>query len=156
MTARVEMKFVRNFSRGKHAVERRRSGFKTEIVVVAAIEINPKICERCRLREHKRRIAFPKGRIGRDSERISEDSCSGGVGRAAKKVRKLFDQRSAVRADRGEKFRMAEREMHRAVTAHGSTGNGAIRASRLDAKFLFDSRQKFPHEKIFIANFSVV
>jgi len=38
---------------------------------------------------------------------------------------------------------MAEREMQRAVTAHGNAGDGAIRSSGARAKFLFNRRQKF-------------
>src|SRR5215470_19093452 len=46
--------------------------------------------------------------------------------------------------------------MQRAVAAHGSAGSGAIRTAGFDTKLFFNSRQKLLHQKIFIANFSVM
>ena len=41
VAARVEMEFMRNLSCVEHPIEYRRTGFKTKIVIVATIEINP-------------------------------------------------------------------------------------------------------------------
>ena len=59
-------------------------------------------------------------------------------------------------ADRAEELRMAEGEMQRAVATHGDAGDGAVGAAGGCAIALFDEREKFLKEKIFVTVFAVL
>ena len=54
-----------------------------------------------------------------------------------------------------EELRMAEGEMHRAVSAHGNSGDTARGAPCLGAVAFFDLRQKFPKKDILITTVAV-
>lgn len=157
VAARIEMEFVRNFSRSEHTVQSRCAGFKTEIILISTIEINFHASELCRARDGKGRIAFPERGIGRTAECATENSGTRRILCDATQIgREFFDQCRTVRADGGKKFGMTKRKVQRAVAAHGSSGDGSICAARPNSKAFLDGGQKFLHKKIFVADFPIV
>ena len=71
------MILVRNFARRENAVERGCAGFKTEIILIAAIKIDFEIRQGSSSRDAERRIVVPEGSIGRDSECPAQNARTG-------------------------------------------------------------------------------
>jgi hypothetical protein len=145
------MKFVRDVARGEDFVEGQGAGIETEIILIAAIEIDFEAGEMSGARERKRAIAFPKGWVGRGAKDGPEDARARRGGRnTGEEIWEFVNERGAVGADGGKELRMAEREMERAVAAHGDAGNSAIGATRMNAVVAFNEGKEFFQQKVFV------
>ena len=72
VAARVDVKFVRDAAGGEDFVEGGGAGFETEIVLVAAIEIDLQAREICFARQGDGAVLFPESWIGRVAEDASQ------------------------------------------------------------------------------------
>src|SRR6202035_2146672 len=122
----------------------------------STIEIDFQAGEGCGAGHGNGAVLVPEGRIGRIAENASEHARARRIGRrTSEKNGQLVDQRSAVGADGRKKLRMAKRKMQRSIAAHGNAGDGPMGTAWRGTIAAFDVREKFLHQKIFVALFSV-
>src|SRR5690348_4480038 len=148
------MKFVGNMARREDPVEGGGAGIETEIVLIAAVEIDFETVKIGGAGEGERAVAIPESGIRRRAEGAAENP---GANRSwiGDELGEFFDQGGAVGADGGEEFGMAKGEVKGAIAAHGNTGDGAVGASGASAVVALDERKKFAEEEIFVADVAV-
>src|ERR1700722_474363 len=95
--------------------------------------------------------------INRIAEYCSQNFSQRGAGTrgVVELLRRLHDERSALRAYRRKHLRMAEGETYSAIAAHGNSADRSIASALRDAVLRFDLGHEFLAKKIAIADAAI-